>query len=100
MFGEATPDVSGTFAGEAIRLLSQIVAPQIPLFFCAHRFRRRWRDLRVRLTRNAIFRNRYGLGVSIANKSLRYFEFRMYVIIFEIFEADLVPKTGTKLSAY
>jgi len=38
--------------------------------------------------------------VSIANKSLRYFEFRLYVIIFEIFEADLVPKTGTKLSAY
>ena len=37
--------------------------------------------------------------MSIANKSLRYFEFRLYVIIFDIFETDLVPKIGTKLSA-
>jgi hypothetical protein len=28
MFGEATPDVSGTFAGEAIRLPIQIAALQ------------------------------------------------------------------------
>jgi hypothetical protein len=31
MFGEATPDVSGTFAGEAIRLPIQIAALQYPL---------------------------------------------------------------------
>jgi hypothetical protein len=29
MFGEATPDVSGTFAGEAIRLLILFAAPHL-----------------------------------------------------------------------
>jgi hypothetical protein len=62
------------------------------VFPLLNRFRRRWRDLRVRLTRNAIFRNRYRLGVSIANKGLRYFEVRLYVIVFEIIETELVPK--------
>jgi hypothetical protein len=36
MLGEATLDALGTFLGEAIRLLGQIVAPQIALFSFAH----------------------------------------------------------------